>query len=59
MKIIAEMIHDADLGDAKFGRVEAVGIDRILIGWAQQGVTDDDLLRRGMDLIDGLYQAVT
>lgn len=59
VKIIAEMIHDADLGDAKFGRVEAVGIDRILIGWAQQGVTDDDLLRRGMDLIDGLYQAVT
>jgi hypothetical protein len=56
---IAEMIHDADLGDAKFGRVEAVGIDRILIGWAQQSITDDELLRRGMELIDGLYQSVT
>jgi hypothetical protein len=59
VKILAEMIHDADLDDAKFGRVEAIGIDRILIGWAKQGLTDDELLRRGMELIDGLYQAVT
>lgn len=59
VRTVAEMIHDADLGDAKFGRVEAVGIDRILIGWTQQGVTDEELLRRGMELIDGLYQSVT
>jgi len=58
VKTIAEMIHDADLGDAKFGRVEAIGIDRILIGWAQQGVTDDELLRRGMELIEGLYHSL-
>jgi hypothetical protein len=59
VKTIAEMIHDADLGDAKFGRVEAVGIDRILIGWAQQGVSDDELLRRGMELIEGLYHSIS
>ena len=58
VKTIAEMIHDADLGDAKFGRVEAIGIDRILIGWAQQGVSDDELLRRGMELIEGLYHSI-
>ena len=58
VKTIAEMIHDADLGDAKFGRVEAIGVDRILIGWAQQGVTDDELLRRGMELIEGLYHSI-
>jgi hypothetical protein len=52
---IAEMIHDADLDDAKFGRSEGLGLDRVLIGWAQQGVPDDDLLRRGMQLIEGLY----
>ena len=56
---IAEMIHDADLGDEKFGRVEAVGIDRILIGWAEQSLSDDELLRRGMELIDGLYRSIT
>jgi hypothetical protein len=56
---IAEMIHDADLGDEKFGRTEAIGIDRILIGWAQQRLSDDELLRRGMELIDGLYRSMT
>jgi hypothetical protein len=59
VRTIAEMIHDADLGDEKFGRVEAVGIDRILIGWAEQSLSDDELLRRGMELIDGLYRSIT
>src|SRR6266704_3389015 len=31
---IGEMIHDADLDDAKFSRMEAIGIDRVLKGWA-------------------------
>jgi hypothetical protein len=56
---IAEMIHDADLGDEKFGRIEAIGIDRILIGWAQQNLSDEELLGRGMELIDGLYRSIT
>jgi hypothetical protein len=59
VRTVAEMIHDADLGDEKFGRVEAIGVDRILVGWAQQKLSDDELLRRGMELIDGLYQSVT
>jgi len=58
VRTIAEMVHDADLGDEKFGRMEALGIDRILIGWAQQKLADDELLRRGMELIDGLYQSI-
>src|SRR5207244_12213454 len=33
---IVEMIHDADLDDARFQRVEAVGIDRVLKGWANR-----------------------
>jgi hypothetical protein len=55
---IAQIIHDADLGDAKFGRVEGIGLDRTLIGWAQQGVDDHELLRRGIELIDGLYNSL-
>jgi hypothetical protein len=58
VEAIAEMIHDADLADEKFGRVEALGVDRVLIGWAQQGVSDDELLRRGMELIEGLYRSM-
>lgn len=59
VEAIAEIIHDADLADEKFGRVEALGIDRVLIGWAQQGISDDELLRRGMEMIEGLYRSIT
>jgi hypothetical protein len=52
---IGEMIHDADFDDAKFQRVEAVGIDRILKGWAKKGLSDEEILRRGFDCFDALY----
>jgi len=56
---IAEIVHDADLDDAKFGRTEGTGLDRVLIGWAQQGVSDEELMRRGMELIEGLYHSLS
>jgi hypothetical protein len=52
---ISEMIHDADLDDAKFQRVEAFGIDRVLKGWAKQGLSDQEILRRGFHCFDALY----
>src|SRR5213595_2480772 len=52
---IGEMIHDADLDDARFQRVKAVGIDRVLKGWAKEGLPDEEILRRGFDCIDALY----
>jgi hypothetical protein len=52
---IGEMIHDADLDDARFQRVEAVGIDRVLKGWAKQGLSDEEILRRGFECFDALY----
>jgi len=54
---IAQIIHDADLGDEKFGRMEGVGLDQVLDGWAKQQVPDEELLRRGMELIEGLYNS--
>lgn len=56
-KRIAEMIHDADLGDEKFGRIEGIGLDKVLQGWAAQDLSDDALLKRGMELIEGLYDS--
>lgn len=58
VKSIAQIIHDADLGDDKFGRAEGEGLDRVLHGWAHQDLPDDELLRRGMDLIEGLYDSL-
>lgn len=52
---IAEMIHDADLEDAKFQRVECLGIDRVLKGWAKQGLTDEQILDHGFECFDALY----
>jgi hypothetical protein len=52
---IGEMIHDADLDDARFQRVECVGIDRVLKGWAKEGLPDEEILRRGFECFDALY----
>src|SRR5215467_13622041 len=52
---IAEMVHDADLGDNKFQRTECIGIDRVLKGWAKQGLSDQEILRRGFECFDALH----
>jgi len=57
VRSIAHGIHDADLADEKFGSSEAVGLDHVLSGWANQGISNDELLRRGIELIEGLYQS--
>ena len=53
---IAEMVHDADLEDGKFQRFECVGVDRILKGWAKIGLTDEQLIDRGGECFEALYQ---
>ncbi|GAC1423267.1 MAG: chromate resistance protein [Acidobacteriaceae bacterium] len=55
---IAQAIHDADFDDVKFGRTEGITINHVLTGWARQAVPDDELLRRGMALIEGLYHSL-
>ena len=32
-------------------------LDKALNGWAQRELPEDELLQRGMDLIEGLYHA--
>jgi hypothetical protein len=58
VKVISEIIHDADLSDDKFGRKEGVGVDEVLKGWARQGIPDAELLQRGMQLMEGLYHSL-
>ena len=59
VNVISETIHDADLADGKFGRKEGYGIDEVLKGWARQGLSDRELLDRGMQLIEGLYHSLS
>jgi hypothetical protein len=58
IRLIAQTIHDADLEDNKYGRTEGITINQVLKGWAKQGVPDDELLRRGMEMIEGLYHSI-
>jgi hypothetical protein len=52
---IAELIHDADLEDEKFHRVEGFGVEQIFKGWAKQGLTDQEILSKGFECFDALY----
>lgn len=56
--VIGQMIHDADLLDDRFGRKEGYGVDEILKGWARQGLSDSELLQRGIQLMEGLYYSL-
>lgn len=58
VRLIGQAIHDADLDEEKFGRTEGITINQILKGWAKQGIPDDELLKRGIDLIEGLYHSI-
>jgi len=55
---MAEMVHDADLEDEKFQRCECIGINAVLTGWARTSISDGELLEKGIECFEGLYQAV-
>jgi hypothetical protein len=56
--VMGQIVHDADLFDEKFGRNEGFGIDEVMKGWARQNLSDEELLKRGMQLAEGLYQSL-
>lgn len=58
LRLVAQAVHDADLADDRFGRDEALGIDRILDGWNKQGMPNEDVLRKGMEMMEGLYNGI-
>jgi hypothetical protein len=58
VRLVAHAIHDADLADEHFGRTEALGIDRILDGWNKQGMANEEVLRKGIEMIEGLYNGI-
>ncbi|HTJ41156.1 MAG TPA: chromate resistance protein ChrB domain-containing protein [Kofleriaceae bacterium] len=52
---LAEIIHDIDLKDDRFGRAETAGVAQILAGIAAATADDGERLARGSQLLDGLY----
>ena len=56
---IAEIVHDIDLKDEKFGRGDAAGIERVLSAMVTTHADDDARLTRGSQLFDDLYSLFT
>jgi hypothetical protein len=56
LRPIAEIVHDTDLKDSKFGREETVGIDRLIAGIAMAHKDDENRLDRASAVFDDLYE---
>ncbi|HEX9137891.1 MAG TPA: chromate resistance protein ChrB domain-containing protein [Nitrospirota bacterium] len=57
VKKIAEIVHDLDVKDDKYGKPEAAGVEDILAGIRKTAKNDADGLERGMDAFEMLYQS--
>jgi hypothetical protein len=55
VKVIAEIVHEADLHDGKFTRNEATGVDLAINALVEATPDDDELLAGGMAIFEGLY----
>jgi hypothetical protein len=55
VRVIGEIVHEADLHDGKFTRSEATGVDLAINGLVEATPDDHELLERGMAIFEGLY----
>src|ERR1041384_7984498 len=55
LRELAEIVHDIDLKDDKFNRLEAAGLDAVVRGLAALLRDDRKLLRDSSTVFDGLY----
>jgi hypothetical protein len=52
---IAEIVHDIDMKDQKFGRAEAAGLDTVVRALAEAHKDDHKILETGSGILDALY----
>lgn len=55
LNLIAEMVHDIDLKDAKYGRIETDGVKALLTGLVEAHPDDDLRMKEGFALFENLY----
>ena len=56
LKHIAEIVHDIDLKDGKFGREDALGLERLIAGIAMTNPEDEKRLAEGTAVFNSLYE---
>lgn len=57
LPVVAEIVHDIDLKDGRYGRPETEGVSALIGGICQDAVGDEDRLARGCVIFDGLLAA--
>ena len=55
LRAAAEVVHDIDLKDAKYGREEAAGIASLIAGIARAHARGEERLAQGVALLERLY----
>jgi len=55
LRCIAELVHDLDLEDGRFGRPETAGLGRMIVGIALSTLDDATRIAQGSTVFDGLY----
>ena len=54
---IAEIVHDLDVRDEKYGNPEAAGVEAVLTGIRKMAKNDSEALEHGMAVFEMMYQA--
>ena len=58
LRAIAEMVHDIDCKDQKFGRGETAGFASLIAGIVKRNGRDGARIERGAELLNDLYESV-
>lgn len=58
VRAIAEIVHDLDVKDAKYGRPEAAGVRVLLDGLMARSQDDDERISRALVIFDDLHEAL-
>jgi hypothetical protein len=56
LEAIAEIVHDIDLKDSKFGREETAGVASLVTGVAAATASDEQRVAQGEPIFDNLYR---
>jgi hypothetical protein len=58
LRHIADIVHDIDLRDSKYGRDETTGFTALITGIALEHRSDDARLAAGTTMLDAFYRAI-
>lgn len=58
LSALAEIVHDIDLRDGKFGRPETAGLERLIDGFSRTCPGDEERMAQGARAFDALYESL-